>query len=321
MVEFLCRRKILILFSAAGVSIAVPALAQENIDSSLHAEPDVASASPEVPTEIVVQGTRLRFSTMKSELSAILEPYEGQLPRFQQPICPYVMGPSRPTSTAMEDLIRSLAVKAEFNVAAQDCRPNLTVVIATDARAFIKELKKERPGLFAGMTTQDFHKLLAHEGPSWVWQAIEPKRADGGPVDYVSEIVLGGVPPQRLKKGAYQVKNASLSRLYLPVRHDVNGAFVVIAQDAVIGLTTRQISDFSTVVALTGAKTNGIFDLAAPTILNALTCDDDEGNCEESATSFDIALLKVRNRGSPNLSSDKEVSNIANAVLKLLSEE
>lgn len=320
MAKIILRPKFLTL-ALFGMSIGVSAAARDGNAASDHGEPDVVSASPEVTTEIVVQGTRLRFSTMKTELSAILEPYEGQLPRFHQPICPYVMGPSQSTATAIEELIRSLAVRAERDVAEQNCRPNLTVVIAAEGRDFIKELKKERPALFTGMSAQNFRKLIEHDGPSWVWQAIEPKRADGGPVDYVSEIDLGGGPPQRLKKGAYQVKNASLSRLYLPVRHDVNGAFVVIAKDAVIGLTTQQIADFSAVVALTGTQTRGMTNLATPTILNALTCESDQDYCEDGATVFDVALLKMRNQGSANLSADKDVSNIANGILKILVQE
>jgi len=315
------RRHKILAFALFGIIISVPTAAQNGNAASDHAEPDATSVSPEVTTEIVVQGARLRFSTMKTELSGILEPHEGQLPRFHQPICPSVMGLSQSTATVMEKLIRSLAVKAGLDDAEQNCRPNLTVVIADDGRGFIKELKKERPALFTGMSAQNFDKLLEHNGPSWVWQAIEPKRADGGPVDYVSEIDLGGGPPQRLKKGAYQVKNASLSRLYLPVRHDVNGAFVVIAQEAAVGLTIQQISDFSTVVALAGVQTRGMANLTAPTILNALTCASGQDNCEDGATVFDVALLRIRNQGSANLSSDKELSNITNGVLKILSQK
>lgn len=269
--------------------------------------------------EIVVSGTRLRVSALKSDVAAISQPVGGQLARFQTPVCVHVFGLADASAGVVKSRIEEIARATGQRIGEASCKPNLTVVMSADGRGFVEDLKADRPEVFGNMTALQFRRLVRDGGPAWAWQSVEPKRADGGPVEYISEIVVDPTkPPQRLSKGAYQVKNASLSRLTIPIRHDVTGTFVVIERSAVIGLTLQQIADFAGVAALGGADVAAAGQLSAPSILKLFACDRPAG-CEEGATEFDLAFLKARYAGAPNLSKDKDLMRIASSMVRELS--
>jgi hypothetical protein len=269
--------------------------------------------------EIVVSGTRLRVSALKSDIAAISKPVGGQLARFQTPVCVHVFGLSEASAGVVTERIEAIALETGLRIGEATCKPNLTVVLSAEGRSFVGDLKADRPEVFGNMTALQFRQLVRDGGPAWAWQSTEPKRADGGPVEYISEIVVDPTkPPQRLSKGAYQVKNASLSRLAMPIRHDVTGTFVVIERAAVVGLTLQQIADFAGVAALGGADVAAAGQLSAPSILKLFACDRPAG-CEEAATDFDLAFLKARYAGAPNLSENKDLMRIASSIVRELS--
>lgn len=305
----------LIAFAAMALPQAVSA--QEAVSGPV--APVEEAGEVDDAGEIVVSGTRLRVSALKSDIAAISKPVGGQLARFQTPVCVHVFGLSEASAGVVKSRIEEVAKATGLRIGEASCQPNLTVVMSAEGRGFVEELKADRPEVFGNMTALQFRQLLRDGGPAWAWQSTEPKRADGGPVDYISELVTDpSRPPQRLPKGAYQVKNASLSRLTMPIRHDVTGTFVVIERSAVIGLTLQQIGDFAGVAALSGADVTAAGRLSALSILKLFACDRPAG-CEEAATDFDLAFLKARYSGAPNLSENKDLMRIASSIVRDLS--
>lgn len=306
----------------AGIGLSQPVTAQEASAETASRQtindPAEGEAS-DLSEEIIVNGARLRISEIKSDLTIISRQTNGQLARYQDPVCVHVSGVTEDSARVIGSAIASLATEAGLQVAGISCRPNLTVIVAPDGRQFVERMKIARPELFAQLTGLQRRRLLEQSGPSWSWQSIEPKRADGGPVRYISELILDpSKPPQRLPKGAYQVHGARQSRLALPTRHDVTGTFVVIEQNATIGLTLRQIADYAGMLSLSGANEKSLHNLSAPSILKLFLCEEPSW-CPEAATDFDTAFLKARFSGSADLSADRDLMRIASSIIKELS--
>lgn len=291
-----------LIWSALAIVMASTAVgAQERSES----EP------PHAGGEIVVEADRDRATGLSGELRRMAIQHESQLARLQQPVCPSVRGLPEDQAEVVAAGINRLAQQAGLRVETRDCRPNLMVVIADDGPAFIARLKRKRPEAFGMVTVTHYRNLRSEPGPTWSWQSVEPRRADGGPVQYISEFGSLGRPPQRLPKGAYQVQNAQLSRLSQPVRFDVGTAWVVIDQASAVGLTLRQIGDFAAIAGLTGARVSQGQLPLRPSILR-IFADRAEGTAiEEGATAFDLAFLRARHNGSPAQSADFEFRRIA----------
>lgn len=266
---------------------------------------------------IVVKGQKQNPMAIVREVRAISASTDGQLARFQQPICPLVHGLASSYSQQIATRIRALAKVAGLRVAKDGCKANLTLIVTSSGQEFIETLRSERPELLAALGPAEYRALRDSAGPAWSWQSTEPKRADGGPVQYVSELEVGpGAPPLPLSKGTYQVPGARLSRLSEPTRQDVNLSFVVIDRDSLVGLTLQQIGDFFGLAGLTGARFSQTDKLSTPSILKLFNDKADGLTPEDGATEFDIAYLKARYSGAPNKSSTQESKAIAISILQ-----
>ena len=315
------RSCIMSLTGLTGIMLLQPVIAQE---ARVETASDKTANGPTEPEEsdpseeIIVNGASLRTSSIKSDLTIISQQVRGQLARYQDPVCVHVSGFPEDSAKVIGNAIASLAAEAGLRIADRSCRPNLTVIVAPDGRQFIERMKLTRPELFAQMTALQRRQLLEQSGPSWSWQSIQPRRADGGPVQYISEISQPGAPPRFVPKGSFMVQGARLSRLALPTRHDVTGTFVVIEQSATIGLTLQQIADYAGMLAFSGADERSLGNLSAPSILKIFLCDE-QSWCPDAATDFDTAFLKARYSGSADLSADKDLMRIALSISKELS--
>ncbi len=74
--------------------------------------------------------------------------YNGQYARFARSICPSVSGLSEKQGTAIREQMREVARMSGIPVAAEDCRPNMFVVVVKDGAAEIKQLRRKKARLF-----------------------------------------------------------------------------------------------------------------------------------------------------------------------------
>lgn len=292
------------------------ALAAVMASPAANAQAPSDTVPPAEGGDIVVTVDREAAERLSRELRLITTQHEGQLTRFQVAVCPSVHGLPEDRAAQVAARITALAAAAGLPVAKAGCKPNLMVVIAADGQGFIEKLKRERPEAFAMMTFATYRNLRTARGPAWSWQSVEPRRADGAPVQYISEWGSPGRPPQRLPKGAYQVPSAQLSRLSEPVRFDVGTAWVVIDQTSAVGLTPRQIGDYAGMVALTGARTSSEHPTPRPSILRLFADRAKDDSAEEEATAFDLAFLRARYSGSAAQAADWEFRRMAGMLMR-----
>ncbi len=265
--------------------------------------------------DITVTAKRENAKTALRDTRAVLSLHEGQIARFETPICPAVVGLPPAHAQIITARIRGLAQAVGLRQDAPGCRANVTVVIADDGSTFLASLARRRPMLFERMALPDRRALFAGKGPVWHWSSTDVKRRDGGPVEHISAIDLSnGGPPQPVATNAFIVPNASLSRLSMPIRQDMTLAFVVLRAEDIIGLTLRQIADFCAMTALGGINQRQTEALHHRSILTMFSDSRNGATLESEATAFDTALLAGLYAGNTGFSADQQSVAIARRV-------
>lgn len=291
--------------SARSVMIVSVLLAAIGPRAQAQTPPQDTAKRLEDGSDIVVTGKRRGPNETTNEIRAISDMQEGQLPRFETPICSAAIGMPRSHGVIVETRVRQAAGRLKLRVDKAGCKPNLTIVMAEDGAAFVNALRRKRPTLFDTMPLHDRMRLLASAGPSWTWQSIAPKRRDGGPV------AGSDMPGMRF---AYMVPNAQLSRLTVAVRQDIDLAFVVIDRRRSVGLTLGQIADYAAMVGLAAIRTDRPAQLGRSSIL---TMFDDVGAgqaAQPEMTGFDLAYLGGLYSGQAGFSGDQKSALMAQQI-------
>src|SRR6476661_10424229 len=107
--------------------------------------PTPAQPMPSAAQPIVVEGRDTR-QLASDYVDKLLPPTMGlELGRFEQPVCPKVLGLSEPYEKQVIDRIRQVAKATGIDVAKDGCTPNLVIMTAPDKRAMMATLRKSRP--------------------------------------------------------------------------------------------------------------------------------------------------------------------------------
>lgn len=218
---------------------------------------------------------------------------DGQLIRFRDPVCPGVAGFENQYNAVIVQRIRIVAADAGIKVGRPDCRPNLILVIATDADGLVKGLRKKKSGIFAGVDDTTLHRAF-ESGPVHVWNSTEILNEDG----------------ERQIGGTLYVKSASI--IDLPTQRVITGAMVMIDTKAALGKTLTQIADYTAMRALAGARPpkQGV---DADTIL---TLFDPQVTPPAHATPIDTSYLEGLYASRPTARDTNAKSQISSRILK-----
>lgn len=241
-------RKMMILFAFAA-AIAAPTAA---------AAPQASAPAPDQP--IVVTGQKDRRKAVEEFVRALTPVEEhGQLSRFEHEVCPAVFGLAPPQAQAVEQRIRQVAQSVGIVVGGANCTPDVLLLVTSDKKAFLQELQRHASNDY-GITDAQFRDMERAPGHAAAWQVQGPMMtADGADL---SEDTTQGVVVNR--------SIAPSSRITEPVHPQFDASVVVVERQALIGLTTTQLADYTAVRALTGADPARLGNSGAPTILHVL---------------------------------------------------
>lgn len=167
---------------------------------------------------------------------------EEPLPRFEDRVCPGVLGLEHEYAELMVTRLRMNAETLGLRLAGSEeegCEPNLVIAFVDDSRDYLAGLIERRGYLFRELDRTDREALVAGDAPWRVWHQISPRTRDGIRVGRRDNLTQ---PPEA---GMWQAH----SRIYRPVRHDITYALVLFDSDAVEGLTVGQLADFATLHA------------------------------------------------------------------------
>ncbi len=163
------------------------------------------------------------------------------LARFQDPLCPGVIGIKTEQAQDIVGLIRQNATMLGLRLAdPQTCQPNVIVAVMDDPRAFLKGLMERRPYLLHELDKSRREALLDAPGPVRSWARIEVRTRDGLMVPRRENLTD---LPEFHEQMAH-------SKIYKATRRDIISAMVLIEPSAVRGLSVTQLADYATMRAL-----------------------------------------------------------------------
>jgi hypothetical protein len=216
-----------------------------------------ASAQPATPPattgdEIVVQGQRRAVTQALRQI--IAEADNEQLARFEDEICPMVIGMPLDWTAKLTKMIRNNVTAIGGKVGKPGCTVNAAVIFIDQPLELVKAFAEAEPGYFA-MTPRELQQFTSVQRPISSWHVTDIRGKDGEElgsvrtvVDPASSAMLPTDSTARVTRGI------STSRLYNPVRQDMLVGFVVFDRLATPGKTLRQLADLATMHLLLDVK-------------------------------------------------------------------
>lgn len=222
----------------AATLLTAPLAAQVGVRAS-----SATSQASEEQDAIIIRGERKK--EIAKALRQMIQPTSKgeQLARFEDKVCPMVIGMPRDWTAKMTKMIRDNIVAVGGKLEAPGCKPNALAIFIDQPNELIAALHEEEPHLF-DMTPRAFDTFAKLPGPIWSWHVTDMRDRDGN----------------QLAQGSMQgndfavVKQASASRLYTNIRQDMLAGFVVVDRPKTVGKSLRQIADLVTMHLLLDVK-------------------------------------------------------------------
>jgi hypothetical protein len=210
--------------------------------------------------------------------------------RFQDKLCPGVMGLQADAASLMIDRLRDNAGQLGLGLTEDDgtCRPNFIVAFVEDGQQDLQQIADRNGWAFQDMDLHERRKLLAEEGPVRVWTITQMRTRDGIPVPRSVSLFD---PPQVNTWMAH-------SKIYLAIREDITRVVVLFDREGVKGKTLLQLADYATMRGL--ARTRPVDGEGHP-MDTILALFDPSGSPPAKLTEFDQAYLAAVYDGIPNI--------------------
>lgn len=299
--------------AAALLAAAVPAAAQVDVRGSSAAE----SQSPQDP--IVVQGQRRQIA---QALRKLIQPSDSeQLARFEDEICPMVIGMPKDWTASLTRMIRDNVTAIGGKVGKPGCTVNAAVIFIDQPLELVKAFAEAEPGYF-NMTPRELAKFTAVQRPVTSWHVTDMRGRDGEELGSVRSITDPGSGANLPTDSSAKVtRNFTAGRLVSPVREDMLVGFVVVDRMATPGKSLRQLADLATMHLLLDVNPDaGAND---PGSILSLFEQRPEGVTPPPRLSrFDRGALRgFYTQRENNRSARQQAENIAKAIEKGAGEE
>jgi hypothetical protein len=288
---------------AAAALLATPAAAQVGVRGS-------TANKDQTPGEIVVTGQKKKQEIAQA-LKKLIEPSGSeQLARFEDKVCPMVIGMPRDWTAKMTRMIRDNIAAVGGKLEPAGCKPNALAIFIDQPKELVDALHDAEPHFFA-MTPREYKQFAELPGPVWSWHVTDMRGRDG----------------QQLGQGSIDgndfsvVRNASASRLYSNVREDMLAGFVVIDRQQTVGRTLRQLADLTTMHLLLDVKPGaGKQDMGS--ILSLFEARGEGAAPPARFSTFDRGVLTgFYTQRENNRSATQQRENIAEAIRRGAGEE
>ena len=226
---------------------------------------------------------------------------EEPLPRFEDALCPGVVGLRRDAAEAMVGRMRANAEMLGLRMAdSGDCEANFIVAFVADGQSFLSGLEDRSSYVFAEMSHDERTALMAEPGPARALLRVRTRSRDGMPIsrrENLTDI------PQATMWMAH-------SKIYTATRNDILSALVLFDRDEIRQLTLDQLADYATFRALVHQPP----DPSAHEQGSILSLFDSGGTPPAGLTAFDRAYLARLYTGMANLPAQAKLADLARAT-------
>jgi hypothetical protein len=212
----------------------------------LAASPLSAQTAPPPPPsgdEIVVQGTRKAIAQQLRQMIAQAD--SEQLARFEDEICPIVIGMPRDWTARLTRMIRDNVAAVGGQAGKPGCTVNAAVIFIDQPLELVKAFAEAEPGYLA-MTPRELAQFTAQARPVSSWHVTDTRGRDGEELGQLGSLSAGTPGGMGSRTDAKIVRNAGSSRLYSNIREDMLVGFVVVDRQRTPGKTLRQLADLAT---------------------------------------------------------------------------
>ena len=260
---------------------------------STQADPAIPEQTKQSPTlaaplpEVVIRAQReaLERDVHAYVSSSIRKSFDTSLARWNQPICPLVVGVA-PEEDRMffRGRLSEIAVEAGARVASQPCRANLVVIVTDKPKEVLSGWYKRNTHIFGGEVGSAVNPFLNTPRPVRVWYNTSSAPSSGVPY---APVTIVPVKPGSALRFDYSADDTHV------VYNSVRGfSSVIVTVDSTLtqGLKLTQLSDYAAVVGLAEIRSDPDVG-AAPTILGLFS-----NSLEAKATgltAWDTAFLKA----------------------------
>lgn len=237
------------------------------------------------------------FASAPASAQADAEP----LARFEDPICPGVVGLKLEAAEQMVDRIRETAADFGRRLAPiGSCEANLIVAFVEDGRAFARRMQRENGWLYAELSASDRETVLNDAGLARAILRVRARSRDGMPIARRENLVS---PPQTEMWMAH-------SKIYTATRNDILYSLVLIDRAAVGGMGLAQLADYALYRSLTRTLPQTP-ETRADSILSLF---DGGASPPTGLTEFDRAYLSELYKGAANLPAPASLARLEAAT-------
>jgi hypothetical protein len=305
--------RFLSLAAAAMLATAGPATAQNEVSGS------TASDSTQSGESIVVQGQRRQIA---QALRKLIQPSDSkQLARFEDEICPMVIGMPKDWTAKLTRMIRDNVTAIGGKVGKPGCKVNGAVIFIDQPLELVKAFADAEPGYF-NMTPRELAQFTSVARPVTSWHVTDIRGRDGEELGSVRSIVDPNTGAKLSTDNSAKVTRGITSgRLVTPVREDMLVGFVVIDRLATVGKSLRQLADIATMHLLLDVNPDA--SARDPGSILSVFEPRPEGVAAPARLSrFDRGALRgFYTQRENNRSARQQAENIARAIEKGAGEE
>lgn len=227
-------------------SALVALLVASSPNQARSAQPDAEGSSDE---SIIVEGQRL--SPTQVVKGTIKDAGITPLARFEDKICPGIVGLAGAQADRLIKMIRDDVVALGGKVDDPGCTANATVIFTDQPVEFVKKMAKAQPGYF-DLTPRALEQFTATPRAVASWHVTDTRDRDGQELAGASKV------SDRKKKlftanaalsvgiDAKVVRQSAATRLYTNTREDMLVGFAVIDRQRSAGKSLKQLADLAT---------------------------------------------------------------------------
>lgn len=243
----------------------------------------------------------LLVAALMAPIEVLAQPNDEPLPRFEDALCPGVVGLKREAAEVMVGRLRANAEMFGLRMAANgDCDANFIVAFISDGQAFLTALEGRSSYVFLEMSRDERVALLAEPGPARALLRVRARSRDGMPISRRENLTD---LPQTTMWMAH-------SKIYRATRNDILSALVLFDRDEIGEYSLEQLADYATFRALVHQLPNP----EANSVRSILTLFDGPTEEPQGLTEFDRAYLAQLYTGMANLPAPAKLADLAQAT-------
>lgn len=281
---------------------------------------------------IVVEGTRKTDAEIRTEAQTFVRAVAAgpgtadQLARWNQPICPKVIGATPSEEKPVLERLREVATEAGIRISMRkSCDPNILIAFTDNPSGVVREVFEKRPQMARSVPVADRPGLIDGAYPVRWWYDMKVEGRYGEvPIGDNPALLnsldthggAGAAPGGSFAQSEHQSGNVSdynSSLIGSKSRQSIGAATVVVDVRRVRGLSEDALPSFIAMVALAPTKLPPR-PVPTPTITNLFV--DAPADRETDLTEWDRAYLAALYKVAANRSADIQRSSMTAQIAK-----